>query len=291
MSKTELDDAYKKLESQRVLHKRATRFGNSAGKLGLLILLFSVVLIIPGLLQLFGIPFLYTLAGGVLLGLLLIVIGGRSYRKNTVLAPSLSFTEEAFLAVFEALKKLDTYLTTEDGIEFARVEAAKSISRVGKTLREPSDGYLWMALTKDLNDQLRLLKQNIEAKMVPIVTKGKKEDLEKVYPAIENLAQYLLNPTTQSLKDLNDSTPQLIPRFEDRVPRISLLWNFQYQGHPILQYATIEFVFGFIAFLAYLIGTTYQILSKEQAYYLAWICWITLTAAYMGYIAMAKKRG
>lgn len=285
----ELAETYKRLTNQWISNKRATRFGSFTLRFGLLLFFISFTVIIPVFLQvLLGIPFFYTLAGSGFIGLLLMLIGSRSIRKNEALAPRLSPNEEAFLNVFEALEKIDAYLNAKDGIEFSRLEATKKLSKARITLAEPSRSsqYLWMALTKDLDGGLRLLKRNLKEILLPIVSKGKKGELQKAYPVIEKLAKLFLSPTVQALEDLNNEMPPKPSYVEKKVLLISAVSFLK--RHSILQYAFIELVFAFVGFLAYYIGTASQILPRDQAFYLAWIIWATLTAGYMAIIA--RKR-
>ncbi|MDD1745115.1 MAG: hypothetical protein LUQ20_04810, partial [Candidatus Methanoperedens sp.] len=72
---------------------------------------------------------------------------------------------------------------------------------------EPTwNGGLWEKLTKDENENLNILKKNINERLIPSIksiTKDNEEEVNKVYSNLEKLAQYLLSPTISELKNLN----------------------------------------------------------------------------------------
>ena len=289
MVKQELVEAYERLDTRRKLYEKATRLGNSFIAIGGVLFFSSIIFITPAILRellfrLFGISLHlnYLWLGSSLLGLILMIIGLKLNRRTHV--PSrLPIEEEEFLKVFESLNDLDTYL--KQNIRFSKVEAMKKISRVERDIDEPSSGTrsLWETLSKDSHENLRLLKRNLKERLLPIIDQGGLEEIKKTYSITERFANYLLNPTAEALKDINDSMSELPSYVKEKAPVIPLL-----ERYPKLRYAGIEFIFGFVGFVAYYIGTTFLNISTEHAYYLAWIIWVTLTA---GYMAIVKRKG
>ena len=278
MVKSELFEAYMMLYKKRDAHEKATRLSNFISSLGFFIFYLSIIPFLPAFLQvLLNIELLYIWAACLVVGFLLLIVGQRITAKNLLLAPSLSPNEKVFLNVYDTLSKLDNYCNN-DGIEFSRVEAKRCLSKVEKALKEPArnTNYLWKALTKDIDEELRLLKRNIKEVILPTLSKGKKEDVEKVYSFIEKLAFYFLNPTLTSLKDLNEAVPKL-PSFEEkRFTLISFL-----ERYPKLRYACIEFIIVFISFIVYYIGVGFLNISVDNAYIAATATFGTLTAGYV----------
>ena len=287
MVRQELVDAYERLDTRRKLYEKATHLGNSSIAVGALIFLSSIVPITPVILRellfrLFEISFdlNYLWVGSSLLGFILMIIGTKLNRRTHV--PSrLSIEEEEFLKVFESLNDFDTYLKQD--IRFSKVEAVKKLSRIERDISEPSSEPrgLWQALSKDRREDLRLLKRNLKERLLPTINQGMIEEIKKAYSITEKFAKYLLNPTATALKDLNDSMSELPSYEEEKAPVIPFL-----ERHPKLQYVGIEFIFAFVGFVAYYMGTELNI-STEHAYYLAWIIWVTLTA---GYMAIVKRK-
>ena len=288
MVRQELVEAYGRLDTRRKLYEKATRLGNSLVAVGGLLLFSSIIPITPAILRellfrLSGIPLdlNYLWLGSSLLGLILMIIGTKLNSKTHV--PSrLSIEEEEFLKVFESLNDLDTYL--KQNIRFSKVEAMKKISRIEKALYNPSSKSrsLWEALSKDRNEDLHLLKRNLKERLLPVISQGGLEEIKKAYSIIERFTNYLLNPTAKALKDLNDSLSELPSYVEEKAPVVPFL-----ERHSKLRYAGIEFIFGFVGFIAYYMGTTFLNISTEHAYYLAWVIWVTLTA---GYMAIVKRK-
>jgi hypothetical protein len=291
MVKQELVETYERLDTRRKLYEKATRPGNSFIAVGGLILFFSLLPLTPLiiaelLLRLFGITlddisFRYLWLGCGLLGFTLMMIGIK-FSRRTQVPPRLSIEEEEFLKIIESLKDIDTYY--EQNIEFSKVEAMEKLSKVERDIYEPSlsSRSLWQALTKDRNQDLQLLKRNLKEKLLPTINQGGMEEIKKAYSVIERFADYLLNPTANALKGLNDSMSELPSYVEEKAPVIPF-----FERHPKLRIAGIEFIFGFVGFVAYYIGTKFLNISTEHAYYLAWVIWVTLTA---GYMAIVKKK-
>lgn len=143
---------------------------------------------------------------------------------------------------------------------------------------------LWQALSKerDRDEDLRLLKRNLKERLLPVINQGGVEEIKKAYSITERFANYLLNPTTKALKDLNDSMSELPSYMEEKAPVIPFLGR-----HPKLRYVGIEFIFGLVSFVAYYIGTNFLNISSEDTYPLACTIWVSLT---VGYWAIGKRK-
>ena len=279
MVKQELVDAYERLITRRELHEKATRRGNSISGLGAVILFGSAIPIIPAILGVFlEIDFLHSYIGGMLFGLLLMVSGQIINRKVSA-PPSLSVNEKEFLKAFEVLKNLDTYF--KNGIEFSKIEASKNLSKVERDMTEPSNGsrVLWNALTRDVNENLRLLKRNLKERLLPSISQGKQDEIKKAYSITEKIAEYLLNPTVSELKDLNESMSELRSYVEEKPPLVPF-----FERHPKLRHASVELIFGVVGFAVYYIGIEFLNISTDTAYIAGTAVFGTLTAGYMAIV-------
>lgn len=283
MVSKELLDAYERLNTRRELYRKATQRGNSISGLGAIIFFLSVIPIIPLVLQKYlEIDFFHSLSGGVLFGLFLIIIGQKINQRSSA-PPKLSIEEETFLNVVESLKNIETY--QRQGIEFLRIEAAKELSKVERYLSEPSwSSYsLWQGLTKEVNENLRLLKRNLKEKLIPRITQGGEENVKTVYPVLEKLATYLLDPKVSELKDLNDSLSELKPILKEKVALIPF-----FDRHPNLRHSFILLVNGLCGFLAFYVGINFLYVSTDTAYIAGTTLFGTLT---LGYITIVTRKG
>jgi hypothetical protein len=287
MVSKELLDTYERLNTRLELYKKATQRGNSISGLGVIILFLSVIPIIPSVLQeYYGIDFFYSFAGGILFGLILIKVGQKVNERSSPPA-KLSTLEEMFLKVVESLKNIEAYQRQPE-IKFLRDEAYKKLLKIERRLREPpSDSYpFWQGLARELNENLRLLKQNLKEKIIPRISEGKEDDIKTVFPIIEEFGRYLLNPTIQKLKDVNESMSELKPIQKEKAMFIPLKPFFE--RHPYLRYCTILLMNGLCGFLAFHIGINYLHVSIDTAYTAAITLFGTLT---LGYITVVTKRG
>lgn len=283
MVSKELSDAYERLTTRRELYRKAVKPGNSLSGLGSIIFLLTLIPIIPSFLQAyFKIDFLYSFMGGILFGLLLIVIGQKINRRAP-LPPKLSIEEEEFLKLVKSLKNIETY--QKQGIEFLRIEAVKGPSEVERHMTEPSwSSYsLWQVFTKDVNENLHLLKRNLKERLLPSITQGKEEDIKKAYSIIEKFAKYLLNPTVSELKDLNESMSELKPVLKEKAPLIPF-----FERHPYTRHLSILLINGFCGFLVFHIGVNFLHVSTDNAYIAGTALFGTLTA---GYMAIVTRKG
>lgn len=272
MIKQGLKDVYDRLTEKRKLYKKETRLGNSLAGLGVLIFAFSFIL-----LKFFGAKLLGITAFGVIL----VYIGGKVNNRRTLVPLILSATEEEFLKVFGALHDLDTYYNKK--IEFSKIEAARKISKFERSIHDPTSSLtLWKELTKDRDEHLHLLKQNLRERLLPIINWGREEEIKRAFPIIEKIAEYLLNPTASVLEDLNKLMSGL-PYKKEKVP-IPF-----FERHPkLLRYVSVELLFGLVSFVAYYNGVKSQNISTDSAYTTAWAVFVILTAGYMAIVT--RKR-
>lgn len=280
MVRKELSEASERLTTRRKLHKKAIRRGNFFRWVGSVLFLFSLIPIIPGVIDfLFGpATFLFSWVGGSIFGLLLERFGNRINRRVHA-PPGLILEEEDFLKVVETLKNIDTY--QKEGIEFSKIEAIKNLSKVGEHIKEPAWSLysLWKALTKDVNNNLRLLKQNLKERLIPNIEKGEKEDVDKAYAIIEVFAKYLLNPTISQLMALNDSMsdlklPSLIVYAPSKSPSL-------FDRHPKLRHFLVILIFGFCGIFVFHLGINFLYVSVDTAYISSTATFGALTAAYI----------
>jgi len=255
MVKQGLKDVYERLTEKRKLYKKETRLGNSLAGLGVLIFAFSFIL-----LKFFGAKLLGITAFGVIL----VYIGGKVNNRRDLVRLILSATEEEFLKVFEALDNLDTYFNKR--IEFSKIVAARKISKFESSIYDPTSVQtLWKELTKDRDEHLHLLKQNLRERLLPIINWGREEEIKRAYPIIEKIAEYLLNPTASVLEDLNELMSELPTCKKEKVPLIPF-----FERYPKLRYASVELLVGLlivlVSFVAYHIGVKFLNTPIGSAY-------------------------
>jgi hypothetical protein len=286
MLSKELLDVYERLNTRLELYKKATQRGNSLSGLGVIILFLSVIPIIPSVLQeYYGIDFFYSFAGGILFGLILIKVGQKVNERSSPPA-KLSILEEMFLKVVESLKNIEAFQQQPE-IKFLRDEAGKKLLKIERRLREPpSDSYpFWQGLARELNENLRLLKQNLKEKIIPRISEGKEDDIKTVFPIIEEFGRYLLNPTIQKLKDVNESMSGLRPILKEKAALIPF-----FERHPYLRHCVILLVIGSFGFLTFYVGATLLLVSTDTAYIAGTSIIGTLTVAYITIITRRERR-
>jgi len=156
---------------------------------------------------------------------------------NKASQSDLSNDEKEFLNVCDSLEYIDRYLT-KDKKEWLRKKASEKLAKVEKEISDvefnDTNGnplILWDALTGEVNENMQLLKQNFNERLLPTITRGYEEDLKKAYLIIEQFGKFLLNPTNSELIDLNKSMSQLkilktehfsLIHFFDRYPKMYL---------------------------------------------------------------------
>lgn len=242
MVSQELLEVNERLRKRKKLHEDAVKFGNFILKLGGAIIFLSFIYIfVPSS---FNLPQLGSVfVGGIFLGFLMLIIGRKIIDRKTLLAP-FSIEEQEFLNTIDSLEGIETF--QKQGIEFSRIEAAERLSKFEKQLTEPKfEGDLWENLTNEANENMRLLKRNIEERLIPSITQSEnKEDIQKAYSIIEKFAKYLLNPTVLKLKELNDSMLELEPKIE----KPTSIKNF-FGDYPYLRLPSIIASFVLCSFL------------------------------------------
>ena len=278
----QLLEAYDEIKTKQELYIKATRYGNSIRGLGALIFLLSIIPVIPIFLEeYYGINFLYSLLGGIIIGVLLMIIGQRINQKN--LAPPISVVEEMFLKAVDALKNIESYKQRK--IPFLRLEAAKNLSKIERRLVLPSYNQypFWQGLAKEINENLRLLKQNFKEKIIPRIVHDSEEDIKNIYSILEEFAKYLLNPKLEKLKALNKSMSELSPIQEEKT-RLSL-----FERHPYMRHCFILITNALCGFIAYYLGINFLHTSLDTAYIAGISVFGTLTVAYTTVITAKRK--
>jgi len=273
----QLSEVYERLLKREELHEEAIKFWNFISKLGGAIIIISFIYIfVPPIFNLT--PSGSVLVGGLLLGLLIYFIGQKNIDRKTLLAP-FSIEEQEFLNAVDSLKNIETF--QKDGIEFSRIEAAKKLSEFEEQLTEPKfENEIWESLTKEANENMRLLKQNFKERLIPSITQGKEEEINKAYSIIEKFAKYLLNPTVSEVKDLNKSMLEL----NFYPPEKSRLVPFL--GHPYMRHAYFYAIFIVCGVFAYYLSK-YLGSSTDSSISNGFYVPVALIAGYM--IFMVKK--
>ena len=191
-------DRFKK--KQEFSKKDSKRIMYYINKIGSIILLFSVIPIIPIILEeAFEISFILSYVIGLIFGIILVKV---SNHIGSPWPPRLSLIEKNFIIIIESLECIKEYY--ENGVEFSRVGAARKLSKVERQLNGPTNDYrFWGALMKEDIDCLSQLKLNFRNRLIPNLIRGDDEDLNQVYLILKKFAKYLLNPTISQLKELN----------------------------------------------------------------------------------------
>ena len=278
MVREDLKDTYEKLKRRHKLYSKATTPSNILFLLGFLIMFPGVLILvviyvdIPHPLIGFG------------LGMILMYIGGK-VNKRTEKPPILYKTEQEFLNIFDVIKDLENYFSEK--IDFHKTEAAKKISKFEKKLYRQAEERrtLWDELSKDMNREILLFKQNLRDKLLPTINMGKDEEVEKTRDIIVNIAEYLLNPKSSLLENLNESLSKLPNYGEEKEPSIPIL-----ERYPKLRHIITEFIFIMGGVSSYFVGVTVLNISTDSAYIAAVALFGTLTAGYMGILKLGKTK-
>ncbi len=247
----ELMEVYERLIKKEELHEEAIKFWNLIRNLGIALISIPIIYIFVS--STLNLPAPGNVVfGTIIIGFLTIVIGQKIIERRTVLAP-FSIEEEEFLDVVQSLEDIETF--QKEGFEYSRVGAADRLSAFEEELTEPEfKDELWKNLTKEANENMHLLKQNFKERLIPSITQGKEEDINKAYLIIEKFAKYLLNPTVSEVKDLNKSMSEL----SSYPPEKSRLIPFF--GHPYMRHVYILIIFGvsaiFTFYLSRYLGST-----------------------------------
>ena len=281
MVSKELSDSYEDLKNKGELYKKAKRFGNFITGLGLIILLLTVSFVIPLILISFGINIVYAIYGSILFGFLLLFIGVKFNRRKS-LPREISIEKEEFIEVYESLKYIETYHNEKS--DFLRTEIEKKLSKVERRIEEPSwKSYsLWEIITKEVNEDIRLLKKNIKERLLPNIFHENEEDATRAYITLENFAQYLLSPTISGLKDLNKSMLELTESSQKETRTISQL--IPLFGHPYMRHIYVLIIIGFSSILVFQLGIGVLNVSIDNAYIAGTALFAALTGGYMAFM-------
>ena len=287
MTPQELSDVYRNLNTKNELNKKAKkRIVYYINQIGFFIFVFSIIPIIPIILEtFFKINFIYSIVAGLFLGLILTNV---SDYLGKPWPPRLTINEKEFLKIFKSLKDIETY--QKENIDFSRFEAAKKMSEVKRSMKNPrkSNNSFWDALIKENVDYLDRLKINFEERLLPNLIKGNDEDLKIAYSIIEKFAEYILNPTISELKELNRSLSELnlYPQEESQIRILSQIKIFFYHSNMIHLYVLLIFISSgyFVFHIGIKIGA-----SIDTAYIVGTGLFGTLTAAYL-VLFIARKR-
>ena len=236
-------DRFKK--KQEFSKKDSKRIMYYINQIGSIILLFSVIPIIPIILEeAFEISFILSYVIGLIFGIILVNV---SNHIGSPWAPKLSLIEKNILIIIESLKCIESYHKDKD--EFSRIEASRKLSKVERQLDGPTRNYrFWSALMKEDIGCLSLLKLNFRNRLIPNLIRGNDEDLNQVYLIIEKFAKYLLNPTISQLKELNVQMSKLntYPPEESKLKTIF--------KHTYLKHICISILFISLSYSVFNIG-------------------------------------
>ena len=275
--KDDLTEICERLKKRDELYKKAVGNIDLLITLGILLVFFGFIPVIPILLNIFfNIDIKISMPISIFLGIILTVFGERE-KKGRIKPPELVITERKFLNVYEALENLDTYLLNGD--DFSRMEAVKILQKIDKKLIEPvSSRYeFWGVLIKDYSLHLSFLKRNLSEKLIPAINKG--EQIKLAYSITEDLAEFLINPGYTELINLNVNVSNLPTVISEKEPKIPLL-----QKRPIIKHIIIIAFFISLSYSAYYLGPKYLHISTNTSYTTAGMMFATLTAGYMNFI-------
>lgn len=117
LTNTELSDIYERINKKKEFTKKASKqIMNYINQIGFIIVIFSIIPIIPIILQtFFEINLLYSLVTGLFIGFILITVSNYIEKPWP---PKLSINEKQFLKVFESLKDIETY--QKENIDYSR---------------------------------------------------------------------------------------------------------------------------------------------------------------------------
>jgi len=282
MVRKELMVEYEKLSERQRLYQESIRYVNVIIGIGGILFFLSLIPIVPAILQqllfmLFNVLFDFYVLWGLCFVTSFILMGiGAWINKRRMAPPELSPRENMFIKAVSALKDIETYLNQK--IEFSKIQAIKKLSEIEKRLYEPSttSKSLWKDLIKDIEDELHNLKNNLRNRLIPALKNGKEEEIKKLYPILEDFAEYLLYPSFSAATKLNDKLMKLPMPVEVKIT-VPL-----FEKYPRLRHFLYEICFAIAGYIVYRIGVDLISISSEHAYYTGCLIWVTLTAAYIG---------
>lgn len=277
MVKDELTKIYEGLKKRDESYKKAVGNISILITLGILLVFFGIIPVIPILFKVFfNIDLIISMFISIFLGIILVVFGER--KKNGIIKPpELLITERKFLNVYEALENLDNYLLNGD--DFSRMEAVKILQKIDKKLIEPvSSRYeFWGVLIKHYSLHISFLKRNLSEKLIPAINKG--EQIELAYSITEDIAEFLMSPGYTELSNLNINLSKLPTVISEKEPKIPLL-----QKRPIIKHIIIIAFFILLSYSTFYLGPKYLPISTNTSYTTAVMMFATLTAGYMAFM-------
>jgi len=292
MVKAELVEIHETLRRRYELYEKRTKKIDLLFNIGLLLTMLDIVMVIPAIAIVSGIflqlpPslvfFLFVILVGIGPALALIT---KQYREEKRLPSGLSPNEEEFVELFKALENLDIYFQKRE-MPF-KVEAANCVSRLQKRInvktlsRMVTDSFLYSLLWR-IEDEFKLLKENLDRRLLPSIDQDNDEMLRKAYRIIEELAEYFIDPSEWKLHQLNASFSNLPLVVEEKPLVVPLL-----KRHPIIQHFASFILFGGIAWFSFYLGVTFSIVTRDVAWATAWGLWAALSA---GYFVILSRRG
>lgn len=194
------EELNKKQELSKIDRKRIVYYINL---MGLIIIIFTIIPIIPIILETyFEINFLISFVAGLFFGLIVLNV---SHDIGSPWAPRFYILDDIFMKVFESLNDI------EIKTKHSRIVAARKLSKIERRLSglENHEHLFLGALMKEDIDCLNRLKLNFKERLIPNLIEGDDEDLNEVYFIIEKFAKYLRNPTISQLNDLNEHMSKL----------------------------------------------------------------------------------
>lgn len=198
------EELNKKQELSKIDRKRIVYYINL---MGLIIIIFTIIPIIPIILETyFEINFLISFVAGLFFGLIILNV---SHDIGSPWAPRFYILDDIFMKVFETLNDIESYQKIKT--KHSRIVAARKLSKIERRLSgfENHEHLFLGALMKEDIDCLNRLKLNFKERLIPNLIEGDDENLNEVYFIIEKFAKYLRNPTISQLNDLNEHMSKL----------------------------------------------------------------------------------
>lgn len=259
MRDEQLSKLHKNINQKQELYKNHKKgIWHYVGFIGFLIIIFTILPIIPSILESrFGIGFPISFVGGLIFGLILMIWSANLENPQP---PRLSVIEIELYKVLESLKYIESY--QEHRNEYLRTCAAKELKKVERRLKYPRvDNFLWTAVVQEYIDNVKTFKINFKKRLIPNLTGGDDDDLIKVHYIIEEFAKYLSSPTISKLKDLNNDLSKL-NKYNQKYSQLKTIIKHPYINHFYLLIFSISvgyFVFRLGPRVGVSIDAAYQI--------------------------------
>jgi len=277
------------LETRVRTFKELSKRGRWTVNFGILLWLIGIAIYFP--LALLETPTTTAMTGLLLpfgAGFLIVFIGRHLIEsKGIPRVPRLYLSpdEKIFLAIFDGLTFLEAYLKKD--LEPAKYQCLNELREAHELMEEhwvPSEIKVIM---KEIGNEIETFKENFEENLIYTVERGtKKETIQATYNILNELEEYLIDPSKEKLVDLNKKMGSL-PHSEIVKPRyaiVDLLKQHQLHRHAI--------VVGLIlaaGFIPALLGVHYGVFSIDAAVVLFVGISGPSIAIYLDYIL--KKQG